>query len=37
MPNITRFHRTYFVLGVVGNGTAQLSYTRDGWKDPLSQ
>ncbi len=27
-PNITRFYLTYFVLGVVGNGTAQLSYTR---------
>jgi MFS family permease len=27
-PNITRFYFTYFVLGVVGNGTAQLSYTR---------
>src|SRR5450631_329306 len=26
--NITRFYLTYFVLGVVGNGTAQLSYTR---------
>ncbi len=27
-PNITRFYLTYFILGVVGNGTAQLSYTR---------
>ncbi len=27
-PNITRFYVTYFILGVVGNGTAQLSYTR---------
>ncbi len=27
-PNISRFYLTYFVLGVVGNGTAQLSYTR---------
>jgi predicted MFS family arabinose efflux permease len=27
-PNITRFYFTYFVLGIVGNGTAQLSYTR---------
>jgi MFS family permease len=27
-PNITRFYLTYFVLGVVGNGTAQLAYTR---------
>jgi MFS family permease len=26
--NITRFYLTYFVLGVVGNGTAQLAYTR---------
>jgi sugar phosphate permease len=26
--NITRFYVTYFILGVVGNGTAQLSYTR---------
>src|ERR1700687_4664878 len=29
-PNITRFYLTYFVLGVVGNGTAQLAYTRAG-------
>ncbi|HZR64553.1 MAG TPA: MFS transporter [Terriglobales bacterium] len=27
-PNITRFYLTYFVLGVVGNSTAQLAYTR---------
>jgi len=27
-PNIARFYFTYFVLGVVGNGTAQLAYTR---------
>ena len=27
-PNITRFYLTYFILGVVGNGTAQLAYTR---------
>jgi len=27
-PNITQFYLTYFVLGVVGNGTAQLAYTR---------
>jgi len=27
-PNIARFYLTYFVLGVVGNGTAQLAYTR---------
>jgi predicted MFS family arabinose efflux permease len=27
-PNITRFYFTYFVLGIVGNGTAQLAYTR---------
>lgn len=27
-PHITQFYLTYFVLGVVGNGTAQLSYTR---------
>ena len=27
-PNIRRFYLTYFVLGVVGNGTAQLAYTR---------
>ena len=27
-PNIGRFYLTYFVLGVVGNGTAQLAYTR---------
>ena len=27
-PNILRFYLTYFVLGVVGNGTAQLAYTR---------
>ena len=27
-PNISRFYLTYFVLGVVGNGTAQLAYTR---------
>ncbi len=27
-PNITRFYLTYFVLGIVGNGTAQLAYTR---------
>lgn len=27
-PNISRFYLTYFVLGMVGNGTAQLSYTR---------
>lgn len=27
-PNITRFYFTYFILGVVGNGTAQLAYTR---------
>ncbi|MBV9180350.1 MAG: MFS transporter [Acidobacteria bacterium] len=27
-PNITRFYLTYFLLGVVGNGTAQLAYTR---------
>ena len=27
-PNISRFYLTYFILGVVGNGTAQLSYTR---------
>jgi MFS family permease len=26
--NISRFYFTYFVLGVVGNGTAQLAYTR---------
>lgn len=26
--NINRFYLTYFVLGVVGNGTAQLAYTR---------
>jgi MFS family permease len=26
--DITRFYLTYFILGVVGNGTAQLSYTR---------
>jgi MFS family permease len=26
--NIRRFYLTYFVLGVVGNGTAQLAYTR---------
>ena len=27
-PNISRFYLTYFVLGIVGNGTAQLAYTR---------
>lgn len=27
-PNISRFYLTYFVLGVIGNGTAQLAYTR---------
>jgi MFS family permease len=27
-PNITLLYFIYFVLGVVGNGTAQLSYTR---------
>jgi MFS family permease len=27
-PNIGRFYLTYFILGVVGNGTAQLAYTR---------
>jgi predicted MFS family arabinose efflux permease len=27
-PQISRFYLTYFVLGVVGNGTAQLAYTR---------
>ncbi len=27
-PNINRYYLTYFVLGVVGNGTAQLAYTR---------
>lgn len=27
-PNISRFYLAYFVLGVVGNGTAQLAYTR---------
>lgn len=27
-PNISRFYLTYFILGVVGNGTAQLAYTR---------
>ena len=27
-PHITQFYLTYFVLGVVGNGTAQLAYTR---------
>lgn len=26
--HITQFYLTYFVLGVVGNGTAQLAYTR---------
>ena len=26
--DIKRFYLTYFILGVVGNGTAQLSYTR---------
>ncbi len=27
-PNITQFYLTYFVLGVVGNGTTQLAHTR---------
>ena len=27
-PNIKQYYFTYFILGVVGNGTAQLSYTR---------
>ena len=27
-PHIMQFYLTYFVLGVVGNGTAQLAYTR---------
>ena len=27
-PNIARFYFTYFLLGVVGNGTAQLAYSR---------
>jgi len=27
-PHITQFYLTYFVLGIVGNGTAQLAYTR---------
>jgi len=27
-PQLNRFYFTYFVLGVVGNGTAQLSYSR---------
>ena len=27
-PNITQFYLTYFVLGIVGNGTTQLAYTR---------
>ena len=27
-PHIAQFYLTYFVLGVVGNGTAQLAYTR---------
>lgn len=27
-PQLGRFYLTYFVLGVVGNGTAQLSYSR---------
>ena len=27
-PSIGRFYFTYFVLGVVGNGTAQLAYSR---------
>lgn len=27
-PNIKQYYLTYFVLGIVGNGTAQLSYTR---------
>src|SRR5471030_225756 len=27
-PRIAQFYLTYFVLGVVGNGTAQLAYTR---------
>ena len=27
-PNIHRYYFTYFILGVVGNGTAQLAYTR---------
>ena len=27
-PHLGRFYFTYFVLGVVGNGTAQLSYSR---------
>ncbi len=27
-PNIRRFYFTYFVLGLVANGTAQFSYTR---------
>jgi MFS family permease len=26
--NIAQFYLTYFVLGIVGNGTAQLAYTR---------
>ena len=27
-PNITQFYFTYFVLGLVANGTAQFAYTR---------
>ena len=27
-PNIKRFYATYFVLGLVANGTAQFAYTR---------
>jgi MFS family permease len=27
-PHIAQFYLTYFVLGVVGNGTAQLAYSR---------
>jgi MFS family permease len=27
-PNINRFYLTYFVLGLVANGTAQFAYTR---------
>jgi predicted MFS family arabinose efflux permease len=27
-PNITRFYVTYFVIGLVANGTAQFAYTR---------
>ncbi|MBS1853616.1 MAG: MFS transporter [Acidobacteria bacterium] len=26
--NITQFYLTYFLMGIVGNGTAQLAYTR---------